>query len=187
MPAISQRQPPVYIEYDSNTGRKPKRFSDAFQARRFYSQQFKLGNKPKVLKELTMTTATATKPTTKKSKATKATRATKKPVAKKVAKKPTAKAKLSSGLKPCQTKILSVLKDGRERNRLYICEKSSVRSSAITYYLGSTNPEKRKHNDTTRFPSLISLGFVKAEVHDIKEKDVVLFSITSKGKKEISK
>jgi hypothetical protein len=48
MPSISDRLPPVAVEYDAPCGRRCKYFEDAFEARRFYVAKDKAGKKPVV-------------------------------------------------------------------------------------------------------------------------------------------
>ena len=50
MTAISNRQPPVDIEYDCRGVRKRKHFEDAHKAKIIYSQKMKAGMNPKVFK-----------------------------------------------------------------------------------------------------------------------------------------
>lgn len=49
MTAISNRTPPVVIEYDCWGRRKPRRFEEAYKARQFYAAKDRQGKRPKVL------------------------------------------------------------------------------------------------------------------------------------------
>lgn len=48
MSAISNRQPPVRVEYDSRGKRVTKEFADANEAKKFYAAKEKAGKHPKV-------------------------------------------------------------------------------------------------------------------------------------------
>src|SRR5690349_20257714 len=48
--AISNRLPPVRVEYDRNGSRVSKQFANAFEARRFYVAKAKQGRNPTVKK-----------------------------------------------------------------------------------------------------------------------------------------
>lgn len=47
---ISNRLPPVAVEYDGPKGRETKVFADAFKARRFFARKLKEGKNPQVKK-----------------------------------------------------------------------------------------------------------------------------------------
>jgi hypothetical protein len=47
---ISNRLPPVAVEYDGPKGRETKVFADPFKARRFYARMLREGRNPKVKK-----------------------------------------------------------------------------------------------------------------------------------------
>jgi hypothetical protein len=47
---ISNRLPPVAVEYDSKGQRVTKQFTNAFEARRFYAAKLKAGKRPIVKK-----------------------------------------------------------------------------------------------------------------------------------------
>lgn len=117
--------------------------------------------------------------------------ATKK-VAKKVAPKKAAKKAATprakkDGLRKPQIRVLKLLakKDGLDRNQ--ISEKAPVDLATCVEYIGSHDPDIRAANDTKHFPSLISLGLVKAQMHDVKGKNVIQYFITAKGKAEAAK
>lgn len=48
--AISNRMPPVAVEYDARDKRATKQFTDAYAARRFFVAKAKQGKNPKVKK-----------------------------------------------------------------------------------------------------------------------------------------
>ena len=50
MAAISNRMPSVVVEYDYQGQRAEKKFSDAYEARRFYVKQDREGKNPKLRK-----------------------------------------------------------------------------------------------------------------------------------------
>lgn len=50
MTAISNRQPPVDVEYDCRGKRKRKSFPNAHAGRAFYSMKLKQGKRPKICK-----------------------------------------------------------------------------------------------------------------------------------------
>ena len=103
--------------------------------------------------------------------------------AKKTATKKTANAK-SNGLRKPQLRILQALVTSRKAlTRQQIAAKAPVDAAATTEYIGSLDPQTREANDLKHFPSLISLKALKVEQHDVKGKDVIVFSITAKGKK----
>lgn len=45
---ISNRQPPVAVEYDGRAGRERREFADPFVARRFYAAKLRAGRAPAV-------------------------------------------------------------------------------------------------------------------------------------------
>jgi hypothetical protein len=48
--AISNRLPPVAVEYDARGKRVTRQFANAFEARRFYAAKARAGKNPKVKK-----------------------------------------------------------------------------------------------------------------------------------------
>lgn len=137
-------------------------------------------------------TATAT-PKAKKTAAPKnaapATKPTKKAAAaaapaEKKAPAPRAK---KEGLRAPQERILKTLLAG-ESTRKQLAEKATFDVTMGTEYLGSSDDEVRIKNDTKHFPSLISLGFVKAEEHEDSEgRKQTFYKITAEGKKAAAK
>lgn len=127
-------------------------------------------------------TKKAVKKTTKKVAAKKAV---KKVEVKKAA---PAKTEKKDGLRKPQERILKCLaKTAKPLTRAMIAEKAPVDVAACVEYLGSHDDNTRLANDKKHFPSLISLGLVKHEQHDIDNKDVVVYLITAKGKATAAK
>lgn len=92
------------------------------------------------------------------------------------------------GLRKAQVRILQfLLKTGKAENRNTISAGAPCDLANCTELLGSHDPEKRAANDVRYFPSLLSLGFVKAEQHDVDGKDVVQYSLTANGRKTAAK
>lgn len=115
---------------------------------------------------------------------TAATKSTKKPATKKTADS-NGKA---SGLRAPQVRILKALvKAGKPMTRSQISEKAPVDQAACVEYIGSHNPDVRLANDAKHFPSLVTLGYVKAEMHDVDGRDVVQYTVTAKGAKAAEK
>ena len=48
--AITGRMPPVTVAYDGPMGRRSKRFTCPYKARRFYAAKFRAGKSPQVKK-----------------------------------------------------------------------------------------------------------------------------------------
>ena len=102
---------------------------------------------------------------------------------KKPTRKTPTKKKEDTTLRRPQVRILAALaKDKRAMTRQQLADKASVDYAGCVEYLGSYDPTKRKANDKKHFPSLVSLGHVKAEQHDVDGRVVVVYSITPKGK-----
>lgn len=100
-----------------------------------------------------------------------------KPAKKPVAKKPSAPKK---DLRKPQYRILKALsKAGKGMTRAQIAEKAPVDTASCVEYLGSHDAAVRKANDAKHFPSLITLGMVKAEE---QEEGAVTYTITAKGR-----
>ena len=129
-------------------------------------------------------TATKKAATTKAAKKTAKAKTKKTSTAKKTpAKKTPAKVE---GLRKPQVRILQALnKNSKGLDRKGVATKASVDYAACTEYLGSTNPEVRAANDVNHFPSLIGLKYIKAEQHDVKGKDTIIYTITAAGKKAL--
>lgn len=114
----------------------------------------------------------ANKTSTKTSKATKAEKT----------EKNTTKAE-KKGLRKPQIKVLSVLSKGEvPLSRAMIASRGEIDQATLVEYIGSSNPEIRSKNDEKHFPSLLTLGYVKEEVHDVGGKDHHVYLITAKGK-----
>lgn len=108
---------------------------------------------------------------------------------KKAATKKKAGATKKEGLRKPQVRILATLNKAGKNGvtRAAIAEKSEVDAAACTEYLGSTDPDVRAANDKKHFPSLIGLGYVKAEKHDVDGKDVISYHISESGKNALTK
>lgn len=92
------------------------------------------------------------------------------------------------GLRKPQLRILSALKkSSRPMTRTDIAKKAPVDQAACVEYIGSHDPDVRKANDSKHFPSLITLGLVKAEQHDVDGRDTVMYSLTAKGRQALEK
>lgn len=106
--------------------------------------------------------------------------------------KPAAPASTAAPTKPrkhlrdAQVRILEALASG-PLNRKDLAEKASVSSSDLTSYLGHMNEEKRRANDEKWFLSLITLGYVKANVKKDQEKGTETYQTTPAGKAALSK
>lgn len=143
--------------------------------------------------ELNPTTTEATTPATESpTPATpKASKPKVKAAAKKVAKSKPAPTKQAEparsvgrapkeGLRSPQIRILKYLnKATKPVTRNVVAEKSPVDVAACVEYLGSHDKAKREANDKKHFPSLITLGLVKAQ---IEEDTGVTYQLTAKGK-----
>lgn len=87
------------------------------------------------------------------------------------------------GLRAPQVRILKALaKAGKPLPRKTIAEKAPVDQAACVEYLGSHDDSIRKANDVKHFPSLVTLGLVKCEIQDVDGRDVVVYSVTAKGR-----
>ena len=113
--------------------------------------------------------------------------ATKKVPAKKAAKKESAPRAKKDGLRAGQVRILKALVKKDLMGRVEIAQKAPVDVANCVELIGSHDEDKRAANDVKHYPSLITLGFVKPEQHDVEGKDTILYRITAKGKTEASK
>lgn len=143
-----------------------------------------------------MTTATATtkKRTVKKSAARKTANPKKKAAAKKTATKKTPAAKKKAterkkkeGLRKPQVRVLQALKSGKSLDKKQLSAAANVDYAMLNSYVGANDLTKREANDIRYYPCLLSLKFVKEEVHDVDGRDTRQYSITSLGKKELAK
>ncbi len=133
-----------------------------------------------------MTTETAVESTPVAAPETQAPK--KAPRKKAVKKAPAAKREKKDGLRKPQVRILKALaKSGKPLTRAQIAEKASCDVAGMVEWIGSADPEVRTANDKKHFPSLVSLGLVKQEQHDVDGRDVVVYAVTAKGKAEASK
>lgn len=90
-------------------------------------------------------------------------------------------------LRKGQIKILKALSKKDNQTRPQLVKSASVDSASVTGFIGPIDPEKRRYNDEKYFPTLITLGLVKAEQHDVDGKDTIYYKITAKGKSLVSK
>ncbi len=101
---------------------------------------------------------------------------------------PVATTKEKGGLKKPQIRILKALSDPQVTSplsRAQISEAGSVDVAMMVEYIGSHDDSRREANDAKHFPSLITLGFVKAEVCEgVKG---IAYAITANGRKEAAK
>lgn len=91
-------------------------------------------------------------------------------------------AEVKTGLRKPQIRILlAMLAAPKPMTRKAIAEKAPVDQAACTELIGALDENVRKANDAKHFPSLLSLGLVSAEKVDQDGKDVILYSLTTKG------
>lgn len=110
-----------------------------------------------------------------------------KPEAKKSAPKKVESVRKRGGLRAGQIRILRLLAKKDLLNRKQIAEKAPVDVFNCVELIGSHDEQKRLANDEKHYPSLVSLGLVKPEIHDVEGRDKILYRITAKGKAEASK
>lgn len=113
---------------------------------------------------------------------------TEKPVPKKAVKSAPEKVKrVKGGLRAGQIRILKLLAKKDLLTRTVISEKAPVDVANCVELIGSHDEDKRAANDEKHYPSLITLGLVKPEQHDVNGRDTILYRITAKGKAEAAK
>lgn len=85
-----------------------------------------------------------------------------------------------------QIRVLKALRRvTKPLTRAEISERGEVDLAMLTEYIGSHDDAIRAKNDKAVMPSLRTLGFVKAEQHDIDGRDVVVHTITASGRKAL--
>jgi hypothetical protein len=90
----------------------------------------------------------------------------------------------ATALRTPQVRILTALsKSKAPLSRKELAEKAEVDQAGCTEWIGSSDIAKRKANDAKYFPSLLTLGHVKAE----EGESGVTYTITASGKKAIAK
>lgn len=96
-------------------------------------------------------------------------------------------AKAAKSMRGPQVRILAALaKSSKAMTRKQIAEKAPCDLAWCTEYVGSSDAEVRKSNDAKKFPSLVTLGFIKfAATED--GTDGTAYAITDKGRKELTK
>lgn len=122
---------------------------------------------------------TATKKATKTAPAKKA--------AKKGAKTETKPREKKDGLRKPQLRILAALAKRDNLTRAQIAEKAPVDVATCVEYIGSHDDAIRLANDEKHFPSLLTLGLVKAKQVDVEGRNVIQYSITAKGRTAVAK
>lgn len=92
------------------------------------------------------------------------------------------------GLRGPQVRILTCLSKAKgPLTRNQISEKAPVDVATCVEYIGSTDKDRREANDTKHFPSLISLGLVKYDTHEVDGRDTIAYTITPKGRTQLEK
>ena len=87
-------------------------------------------------------------------------------------------------LRAAQVRILAALtKADKPMTRAEIAEAAKCDLAGLTEWLGSSDPEKRKANDTKWFPSLLSRKLVTAKDTD----GGTGYTLTAKGRKVAEK
>lgn len=147
------------------------------------------------------TTAVETNSTTSKKSNKKGKKAVKKAASKKAVKKTSAKKtskKAESngqeprarkeGLRDAQVRIMKAMKDGKERTRKEIADKSKSVYNTVGDYLGP-RPEGQSEETAAKwpFPTLVELGYLKTTTRDYNGRDVIAYVITPKGKAAAAK
>lgn len=92
--------------------------------------------------------------------------------------------KQKSGLRKPQIKVLECLDKKDGLTRAEIATKTGVDQASLTGYIGPVDPVKRKYNDETYFVTLVTLGYVKHELH---EGEGITHKITAAGRKALEK
>ncbi len=111
------------------------------------------------------------------------------PKAKADAKPPTnGHAKAGGGLRGPQVRVLVALsKSNKPLTRVQIADKAKVDQAALVEYVGSADKARREANDKKHFPSLLSLGLVRADDAEVDGREVVVYQVTAKGRTAASK
>jgi hypothetical protein len=93
------------------------------------------------------------------------------------------------GLRKPQERILKFLlkkPDGQNRNQISAGAPCDLAN--CVELLGSHDPVKREANDAKHYPSLLSLGYIKAEQHEATEgRDQIIYKLTAAGRKAAEK
>lgn len=132
--------------------------------------------------------AKASKPAPKKAAVKKVAKPAPKAAPKAAPKSKAAPTKTSTDLRKPQIRILACLsKNSKPLSRAAIAEKAPVDVASCVEYLGSHDKETRLANDKKHFPSLVTRGYVSHEEIDQDGRDVVVYSITAKGRDAYAK
>lgn len=95
----------------------------------------------------------------------------------------------SGELRKPMVRILACLAKARSpMARKEISEKAPCDLPFLTNYLGNYDSEQRAANEEKRgFKSLLTLGYVKQEQHDVDGRDVMMYEITANGRKALER
>lgn len=97
-------------------------------------------------------------------------------------------APVKSDLRKPQVRILKTLAKFGPLSRNPLAVKAKVGKNQVVGLTGSATPEARKSIEAYHgYVSLITKGFVKAQVIDVDGKSERIFEITTAGKKALSK
>lgn len=94
------------------------------------------------------------------------------------------------GLRNAQVRILKFLarKEGQTFDRTEIAKEAPCDPASCVEYLGSHDEAKRLKNDEKHFPSLLTLGLVRAEIKsEDGTREKVRYKISAEGKKAVAK
>lgn len=92
--------------------------------------------------------------------------------------------KPAAGLRAAQLRVLAALvKADAPLTRKQIADAAECDLAGLTEHIGSSDAEKRKANDAKHFPSLLSLGMVKAADTD----GMTTYTATPKGRQAVAK
>lgn len=87
-------------------------------------------------------------------------------------------------LRAAQLRILGALAGaGAPLTRKQIADAAECDQAGLTEHIGSPDPERRKANDAKHWPSLLTLGMVKATDSD----GTTVYTVTAKGQKAAPK
>lgn len=97
-------------------------------------------------------------------------------------------AKNESGLRKPQVRVLEALvAAGKGLNRREISENAKVDLAMLNAYIGAHDEAKRKHNDETFCPSLLTLGLITYAPAENEEAKGSYYKATAAGRKLVEK
>lgn len=105
---------------------------------------------------------------------------------------PESNGKVEKGLRPLQIKVLKVLDKAKgtlDRGDLYEAL-GFKQHSGLNDILGKNDPKARKEADEAKYPSLLSLGFIRLKEVKVDPKDEKVerrYEITPSGRKALAK